>query len=160
MERLNRDVGSAELPLEQTPNVFDSIRVDCAVNVMLKVIHDLVDVLIVYGHIRRVLIGVEESAAINVAENRISQRRDIKCFDQSIQRQFAIAVILQTIPTRNPLTPFTGGFLPGIWKSGLAAAKILRVVGSGRARGTSLDLGHLAKVQKKGPTQPKSHGAL
>src|SRR5579864_7884761 len=74
VERLYGNVGAVQLPLEQAPEVFDSIRVNSSVNVVLKMIDDLVYVISINGHISRVLIGVHDGASINRIEDSITQR--------------------------------------------------------------------------------------
>src|SRR5208282_5669657 len=75
MERLDRNVSPVQLPLEQTPKVFDPICMYSAVYIALKMIDDLMDVIGIHGHVCGVLIGIDQSANVNVGEDRIAQRR-------------------------------------------------------------------------------------
>lgn len=74
MEWFNRNVGAAELTLEQAPEVFDPVGMHRTVYVVLKMIDDLMNILFIDGHIRGMLVGVEKSASVNAAENRTGER--------------------------------------------------------------------------------------
>ena len=43
MERLNRNIGSTECPLQHAPEVLDSVRVDFAAYILFHVIHGLMN---------------------------------------------------------------------------------------------------------------------
>lgn len=45
VERLNRDIGSAQSALQETPKVFDSLSVNLPTDVLFQMVHGLVEIL-------------------------------------------------------------------------------------------------------------------
>jgi len=73
MKGFNGNIRSAQLTFQKRPEVFDSICVNCAVNVVLKVIDDLVHVVGIHSEICGVLICVENRASVDAIEDGVAQ---------------------------------------------------------------------------------------
>src|SRR5947199_7701379 len=65
MKWLDTNVGSIDTALQQTPEVFQSVGVDCAINVGHRVINNLVGVLSGQTFVRKQFIGVERGASFD-----------------------------------------------------------------------------------------------
>src|SRR5260370_25699994 len=70
MKRFDRNISAFDAALEQRPEVFQSVSVDMAFGVALRVIDHLVDVFICQPVIRRQRICVNFRALLNVLTNR------------------------------------------------------------------------------------------
>ena len=57
VKRLHGNVGSLESPLQERPEIFDSVRVNLSAHVLFRVSHDFVDVLEAQVVVSNVLIG-------------------------------------------------------------------------------------------------------
>ncbi len=66
MERLGADIGALESPLEETPEVFESIGMNLPVNVAFGMVNDLVDKILVQSLIGEKRIRVNRTASRNV----------------------------------------------------------------------------------------------
>src|SRR5207248_6197921 len=68
MKRLNADIGSLNHPLQERPKVFNSVRVDSAVNVVLRMLHESVKVIASFAQraISTVLVGIDLRSRLNV----------------------------------------------------------------------------------------------
>ena len=65
VKRFYRNVGSIQSALEATPKVFDTIGVDAAINVLLRVIDDAVNIIRRHVHVAGVVIGIKLGACRN-----------------------------------------------------------------------------------------------
>src|SRR5579872_5662051 len=75
VERFYADVSACQFSLQAAPKVLDSLRVNCAINVLLEMVHDLVRV--VRGDrrgISYVLICVNQRTCINRVEDSCTER--------------------------------------------------------------------------------------
>ncbi len=62
VKRFDADVSTLDHPLQQTPKVLNSVRVDLSVNVSLRVIDNAVNISVVKAIIRRMLVAVDVRA--------------------------------------------------------------------------------------------------
>src|SRR5579884_563811 len=69
MERLNTDVGSCNPTLEQRPEVFEPVRVNLPVNVLLRMVNNFVSVIPRQSVIREQRVSVERGASLHVCLN-------------------------------------------------------------------------------------------
>src|SRR6266542_5183118 len=73
VKRLNSNVCAIYAALQQTPEIFDSLRVNSSVHVLLKMIDDLVNVLFLDSSVCGMLIRVEQGAFIDGFVDRCPQ---------------------------------------------------------------------------------------
>ena len=69
MERLDADIGSLQPALEQAPEVFKSVGVNLAVNVLLRVVDNAVIEMLWQSDVRHKIIGVNGTARLDVLFN-------------------------------------------------------------------------------------------
>ena len=73
MEGLYADIGSFDSTLQETPEVFESIRVNLPVNVLSGMVNDSVRVVLCKSSIRWQSIGVEGAASNHVVADFLLQ---------------------------------------------------------------------------------------
>jgi hypothetical protein len=73
MEGLDADVGSFQAALQQRPEILDPVRVDVAVNVLFRVVHELVNVVRIEAGIGRQFIGEDFRARFDICAHFLLQ---------------------------------------------------------------------------------------
>lgn len=127
MERLYRNIGTLQSPLEKRPEVFDAVRVDFAAHVLLHVVHGLVyeEMCRVYAFIANVLIGIDVSAPPNVLQNLVLEGFTLRIRDDhsanlagvprphAHHNRFLVAVLVSdaTLGVHVPCTATDVGFV-------------------------------------------------
>src|SRR2546421_674057 len=66
-ERLDRCIRSLDATLEKRPKVFNSVRVNLAVNVLLRVVNDLMDVILMKSAVALPAVREQVRARLDVA---------------------------------------------------------------------------------------------
>ena len=69
VERFDADVGSVQAALQEAPEVFDSVGVDAAVDVLLGVVDGLVGVVVLQARVVARVVRVERSAGLDMLSN-------------------------------------------------------------------------------------------
>src|ERR1035441_10626165 len=73
MERFHSNVGSTQSPLEQTPEVFQPVRMDAALYVGFGMVHNVMDKAIVQLVVAYSVIGVDGRTVAHIVQNFILQ---------------------------------------------------------------------------------------
>src|SRR2546430_2382763 len=66
MKRLDAHIGSSDTALEQTPEIFNSVCVNLAINVLRGVVNDFVLVLALQSLVASQLVAVEDRSSLNM----------------------------------------------------------------------------------------------
>lgn len=87
-KRLNGNVSTAKAALQQRPEVFQSVRMHAALDVLLRVVHNVMDEAIAQLVIAYCIIGVDGRTILNIVQNFILQSlaldvRNHSCADLS-----------------------------------------------------------------------------
>ena len=93
VKRLNRNIRSLQSPLQQTPEVFDALRVYLAAHIFLHVIHRLMDIKVsrIQTLIAEVLISVDLRSETNVLQNLVLQSLTLCIGDDHCANLAAVA---------------------------------------------------------------------
>jgi hypothetical protein len=139
VEWLYSNVGSSQSSLEQTPEIFDALSMNLSANVLLRVIHNVMDKAVMQLVVAYGIIGVDRGAVLDVVENFVLQgltlhvRNHLGAYLSQIAVKDALHDCLVKVPTAcvqhvfhmlslvhvSDVTADVGlvGFQRGVWSS-------------------------------------------